>query len=143
MHLRSGGRKPGQVVRLRDTSAGGHDERGCLVIYLPTAYQTLLCKSVSNHSSWVNKRLPGCRSFGRHAPKMVNPPFSKPEAPKPETARAIINILEDIATAHRRDPSSKVKRNIRKAHCEKQTVLLAQYTRQESGNARILTLILK
>jgi hypothetical protein len=44
---------------------------------------------------------------------MVKPPFRRPDNPIPATARAMMNILEDLAIAHSSDPSSKIKKNVR------------------------------
>ena len=55
-----------------------------------------------------------CR--GTEDAMIVKVPFSKPEAPMPATARAIINIFEEVATAQRREPSSKMEKKARKVH---------------------------
>lgn len=60
--------------------------------------------------------IPGDLCRGTEDAMMVKAPFSKPEAPMPATARAIINIFEDVATAQRREPSSKMEKKTRNVH---------------------------
>jgi len=48
---------------------------------------------------------------------IVNPPFSIPEAPKPEIARAMISISEETAAPHNAEPSSKVAKKHKSVHC--------------------------
>lgn len=45
---------------------------------------------------------------------MVHPPFIKPEEPAPATARPAINMGDEFASAHMREPISNMKRKIRK-----------------------------
>jgi hypothetical protein len=47
---------------------------------------------------------------------IVNAPFMSPEEPIPATARATINIFDDVARPQRRDPSSKMKKKTKKVH---------------------------
>lgn len=61
-------------------------------------------------------RLPGTLCIGADAEMMVNAPFISPEEPIPATARATINIFDDVATPHRREPSSKIKKKTKKVH---------------------------
>jgi hypothetical protein len=49
---------------------------------------------------------------------IVRVPFIKPEDPIPATARATINIVEEVATPQSREPSSKTKKKHIKAHCD-------------------------
>ena len=47
---------------------------------------------------------------------MVRAPFERPEPPMPAMALPTINISEEFATPHRRDPSSKSPRKKRKVY---------------------------
>jgi hypothetical protein len=47
---------------------------------------------------------------------MVHPPFIKPEAPAPATARPAINMGDVLANAQTRDPISKMKRKLKKTN---------------------------
>ena len=47
---------------------------------------------------------------------MVRAPFERPEPPMPAMALPTINISEEVATPHRRDPSSKSPRKNRKVY---------------------------
>ena len=47
---------------------------------------------------------------------MTIAPFKIPEVPIPATARPTINIFEEVATAHIKDPSSKMAKKAMKVH---------------------------
>ena len=47
---------------------------------------------------------------------MIVAPFIIPEVPIPATARPTINIFEDVASAHIKDPNSKMAKNTMKVH---------------------------
>lgn len=47
---------------------------------------------------------------------MIKAPFMIPEVPIPATARPTINIFEEVATAHIKDPTSKMKKKAMKVH---------------------------
>ena len=59
---------------------------------------------------------PGLLADGTDVATMVTAPLARPEAPIPATALAMINIFEESAAPHRRDPSSKSARNVRKVY---------------------------
>jgi hypothetical protein len=60
--------------------------------------------------------LPARFSKGIQFEVMVRAPLIRPDDPRPAIALATINILEEFARAHKRDPSSKMPRNIKKDH---------------------------
>ena len=47
---------------------------------------------------------------------MAIPPFIRPEEPRPAIVRPAINIGDEVATAHIRDPISKTKKKKMKVH---------------------------
>jgi hypothetical protein len=53
---------------------------------------------------------------GTHAAIIVKAPFKMPEPPIPAIARPTINIFDDVAIPHIKDPSSKTKKKLRKVH---------------------------
>lgn len=65
--------------------------------------------------SWRNC-LPGLFANGAQAAMMVRAPFERPDPPIPAMALPTINIFEDLATPHKRDPSSKSPRKKRKVY---------------------------
>jgi hypothetical protein len=48
---------------------------------------------------------------------IVKEPFISPADPSPATARATINIFEEVARPQRSEPSSKTKKKDMNAHC--------------------------
>jgi hypothetical protein len=60
--------------------------------------------------------IPGLLVMGTQAAIMENPPFWMPEHPIPATARPTISILDEVATAQSRDPSSKMAKKTMKVH---------------------------
>jgi hypothetical protein len=50
---------------------------------------------------------------------MVMAPFIKPDMPRPATTRPTINMVEDVATPHMRDPSSNRAKNDKKVYWDK------------------------
>lgn len=62
--------------------------------------------------------IPGDLCNGTDDEMMVNDPFIKPDDPSPATARATINIFEDVARPQRSDPSSNMKKKTKKVHYE-------------------------
>ena len=58
----------------------------------------------------------GAFDNGADAEIIVKAPFIRPDEPIPATARATINIFEDVAIPHRREPSSKMKKKTMKVH---------------------------
>lgn len=77
---------------------------------------------------------PGLLADGTDVATMVTAPLARPEAPIPATALATINIFEELAAPHRRDPNSKSARNVRKVYWG----ILATY-----GNGLVLRLTLE
>lgn len=61
--------------------------------------------------------LPGLFASGAQAAIMVRAPFERPDPPIPAIALPTINIFEDLATPHRRDPSSNSPKKKRKVYC--------------------------
>ena len=61
--------------------------------------------------------VPGLLGMGTDAATIVKAPFCIPDPPIPATARPTINILEDVAIAQIRDPTSNMKKNVRNDHC--------------------------
>jgi hypothetical protein len=57
-------------------------------------------------------------SMGMQQAKIVKAPFTMPEPPMPATARPTMNILDDVATPLRREPSSKRPRKNMKVNVE-------------------------
>jgi len=49
---------------------------------------------------------------------MVIAPFCRPAVPIPATARPTINILDDVATPHSRDPNSNRAKKEMNDHCQ-------------------------
>jgi len=47
---------------------------------------------------------------------MTIAPFRIPEVPIPATTRPTINIFEEVATAHIKEPSSKKAKKLRNVH---------------------------
>lgn len=68
------------------------------------------------HQREVDSNIRGDLCSGTTDDTMVRAPFSNPEDPIPATARAMINILEELAIPHSSDPSSKMKKNTIKVH---------------------------
>lgn len=58
----------------------------------------------------------GAFDRGADAEIIVKAPFIRPDEPIPATARAMNNIIEDVAIPHRREPSSKMKKKTIKVH---------------------------
>lgn len=56
---------------------------------------------------------------GTDADVMVRPPFMSPEPPMPATALPTISILDEVATAQRREPNSKMAKYVRNAYCHR------------------------
>jgi hypothetical protein len=54
---------------------------------------------------------------GIDADRIVIPPFMSTELPMPATALATISILDEVATAQRREPSSKMAKYVRNVYC--------------------------
>jgi hypothetical protein len=63
-------------------------------------------------NDYIRARL--CR--GTKLAMMVRAPFIIPAPPSPETALPMINMVEDVATPHRREPSSNNPKNARNVH---------------------------
>ena len=57
--------------------------------------------------------IPGDLYVGTEAARMVIEPFIKPDDPKPATARATINIFDEVEIAHRSEPNSKIRKKKR------------------------------
>jgi hypothetical protein len=55
-------------------------------------------------------------SKGAQLEMMVIAPFMMPAAPKPATARPMINMLDDTAVPQRTEPNSKIAKKTRKDH---------------------------
>jgi hypothetical protein len=51
--------------------------------------------------------------IGTEDAMMVIEPFSNPDEPKPATARATINIFDEVEMAHKSEPNSKIRKNDR------------------------------
>jgi hypothetical protein len=47
---------------------------------------------------------------------MENAPFMSPAHPRPDTALPTMNMLDEVATAQSKDPSSKTAKKQRKVH---------------------------
>jgi hypothetical protein len=58
----------------------------------------------------------GLFSIGREFVKIVIAPFIKPDEPMPATARPTINIFEETATPHNKEPSSNRNTNVRNVY---------------------------
>jgi len=54
--------------------------------------------------------------MGASVATIVSPPFMRPAAPIPATARPIISMSDELAAAHRTEPSSKTTANARKEY---------------------------
>ena len=82
---------------------------------------------------------------GIDADAIVMPPFMSPELPMPATTLPTISILDEVATPHRREPSSKIAKYVRNVYCpiinqvskildlSQKAVWLASYLRFEVG----------
>jgi hypothetical protein len=57
-----------------------------------------------------------CARVGKTAAIMVKAPFAMPEVPTPAMALPTMNMDDDWAAPHSRDPSSKIKKKTRKDH---------------------------
>ena len=53
---------------------------------------------------------------GTAVPMIVRAPFIKPADPKPAMARAIMSIMEELATPHSKEPNSNTKKKLKKVH---------------------------
>ena len=73
--------------------------------------------SYASRLPWLDYS-PGLFANGTLATTMERAPLERPEDPMPATALPIINISEELATPHKRDPSSKRARKIRKVYCD-------------------------
>ena len=60
--------------------------------------------------------LPGRLCIGAIAAMMLSAPLSKPDAPRPATARARMNNLELGAIPQSSEPNSNAPRKVRKVH---------------------------
>jgi hypothetical protein len=58
----------------------------------------------------------GLFSIGREFVNIVIAPFNKPDEPMPATARPTINIFEETATPHNKEPNSNKNRNVRNVY---------------------------
>jgi hypothetical protein len=58
----------------------------------------------------------GRLDIGTHPETIVKAPFKMPEPPIPAIARPIINIFDDVAIAHIKEPSSKTKKKPMNVH---------------------------
>ena len=58
----------------------------------------------------------GRRSRGAAAAIMVRPPFWIPDVPTPATARPMMSMVDELATPHSSEPTSKRSRNERNIH---------------------------
>lgn len=52
---------------------------------------------------------------------MVKLPFWSPDTPAPAITRPMIRVIEFLETAHTREPTSKIAKNIMYTHYEKMT----------------------
>jgi len=55
--------------------------------------------------------------MGTAALRIVRAPFESPDPPSPAIALPMINMLEDWATPHSKEPSSNRPRKVRKVYC--------------------------
>lgn len=62
--------------------------------------------------------LRACFSLGDTLATIVRPPLKSPEPPIPATARPIMNAADVGATAHKREPTSKMAMNARKVNLD-------------------------
>jgi hypothetical protein len=53
---------------------------------------------------------------------MLYPPLSSPEAPDPAIALPMMSMFEEVAAPHIADPTSKIPKKHKKAHCEENLV---------------------
>lgn len=65
----------------------------------------------------------GLFSNGVQSAIIVKAPFVIPDPPIPETARPIINILDDVATPHKREPSSNIAKKHINTHLYKVRII--------------------
>jgi hypothetical protein len=67
-------------------------------------------------SNRKHRNILGLFANGIQAVRIVNPPFSSPEVPRPATARPTISILLETAMPHRKEPSSKTAKKTRNVY---------------------------
>lgn len=88
---------------------------------------------------WVEHVL-GLFIIGEHPAMMVKAPLKIPELPMPATALPTISMVEETATPHRREPSSKIAKKVKKVHCHHALLRLTKTTQADVTIGVLLTL---
>jgi hypothetical protein len=78
---------------------------------------------VSNYEVERGFFIPGLFSIGKQSAIIVKAPFIIPDPPIPATALPTINMFDEVATPHKREPSSNIAKNIIKTHLAKVSVI--------------------
>lgn len=81
--------------------------------------------------------------MGAQLDTMVMEPFAIPAAPKPATKRPTMSIADETAAPQSAEPTSKMAKNTRNAHCSCQIMLGEEEITDCKNRAGPLTLVLK